>query len=61
MTVGSQARSVTWFEEVLNQRDRNLAAETAPPEGLYLVAVTYPDEFSLPAVPEGPMLLEGQL
>ena len=52
---------MTWFEEVLNQRDRHLAAETAPPEGLYLVAVTYPDEFSLPAVPEGPMLLEGQL
>ena len=34
--------------EVLASRDRKLNAATAPPDGLYLVAVRYPAEFGLP-------------
>ena len=61
LSVGSQSESVQWFEQVLDGRDRTKAAETAPAEGLYLVSVAYPDEFALPATPEGPTLLEARL
>lgn len=39
--VGSGARGVEGFRAVLAARDRNLAGPTAPPEGLFLVAVRY--------------------
>ena len=61
LSVGSQSHSVEWFEKVLEGGDRTQAAETAPADGLYLVSVTYPDEFCLPATPEGPTLLEARL
>ena len=61
LAVGSQSQSVDWFRSVLASQDRALAAETAPPDGLYLTAVNYPDIFGLPATPPGPTLLEGQL
>jgi tRNA pseudouridine38-40 synthase len=56
MTVGSGKQPVTWLTDVLNARDRRLGAETAPPYGLYLVEVTYPDEFELPITELGPMI-----
>jgi tRNA U38,U39,U40 pseudouridine synthase TruA len=34
---------------VLASRDRKTSAATAPPDGLYLAAVSYPPEFGLPA------------
>ena len=61
LAVGSQSSSVEWFEEVLQSRDRTLAADTAPAEGLYLVNVSYPGEFRLPETPDGPTLLRGRL
>lgn len=61
LSVGSQSKSVQWFEQVLEGRDRTKAAETAPAEGLYLVSVAYPDEFCLPVTPEGPTLLDARL
>lgn len=61
LTVGNASRSVEWFEQVLASRDRTLAAETAPADGLYLARVDYPDTFGLPQTPEGPTLLTGHL
>jgi len=61
LAVGAGLRTVEWFENVLLKRDRTLAAETAPPDGLYLTAVSYPPGFELPDTPEGPTLLTGHL
>ena len=37
-----------WVAELLQQRDRKLAAPTFAPDGLYLSAVRYADEWGLP-------------
>ena len=47
--VGSGKRSVQWLKEVLQAKDRTQAGITAPPHGLYLTGVEYPDEFLLPS------------
>lgn len=39
--IGRGARSVEWLKEVLASQDRRLAGPTAPPQGLFLVSVTY--------------------
>lgn len=49
MAVGVGDRPVEWPREVLERRDRTQAGVTAPAEGLYLLAVRYPDRFGLPA------------
>lgn len=38
---------------VLASRDRKANAATAPPDGLYLAAVSYPAQFGLPAAADG--------
>lgn len=40
-----------WASEVLAARNRKLAAETAPPDGLYLIQVRYPEQYELPTHP----------
>lgn len=40
-------RSLDWIDEVLRCRDRKLAGETAPPHGLFLCQVNYPEEIFL--------------
>lgn len=47
MEVGSGAQSEGWLAEVLRSRDRRLAGATAPPHGLYLSEVCYPQQFGL--------------
>jgi tRNA pseudouridine38-40 synthase len=59
MAVGSGRQSAGWIGALLAGRDRSAAAETAAPDGLYLVDVSYPPAFGLPDIPEGPLLLEG--
>ena len=54
MAVGDGRQAAEWLGRILAARDRTLAAETAPACGLYLSAVTYPDEFGLPAMSPGP-------
>ena len=61
LAVGSGARSVDWIAELMDARDRTLAAETAPPDGLYLTEVCYPPTFGLPETPPGPGILSGWL
>lgn len=45
--VGLGKKQPEWVEEVLIAKNRRLGAETAPPYGLYLVGVTYPQRFNL--------------
>jgi len=47
--VGCGKRKVEWMAEVLDKRDRTKGGITAPPNGLYLVGVGYPKEFTLPS------------
>ena len=49
LKVGTGERPVAWMAELLALKDRTLAGPTASAEGLYLVAVQYPDEYELPA------------
>lgn len=52
MTIGAGDRPIEWAQEVLERRDRTQAGVTAPAEGLYLLAVRYPERFGLPMVTE---------
>lgn len=55
IAVGSGRHPVSWVEEVLLAKDRKLGAETAPPYGLYLVKVTYPQQFGIVHSGLGPL------
>ena len=57
MAVGSGKKTLDWVHEVLEAKDRRLGAETAPPYGLYLVDVTYPEQFGLNQKFLGPLLV----
>lgn len=46
--VGKGARSADWVRDVLQSRDRSLAAQTAGAEGLYLESVRYDASWELP-------------
>lgn len=59
MAVGSGRKPEGWCAQLLALGDRTRAAETAPADGLYLVDVEYPQRFSLPPTPPGPLLLSG--
>ena len=54
--VGEGKRPVAWVQQVLESRDRAQAGITSPAEGLYLVNVTYPEQYSLPTVSGFPVL-----
>lgn len=41
VAVGQGKRPESWVAEVLAARDRSMAGQTAPPQGLFLVAVKY--------------------
>jgi tRNA pseudouridine38-40 synthase len=49
IAVGRGRRPVAWLHDVLEQRDRRLAAPTFMADGLYLAEVKYPAEFDVPA------------
>ncbi|WP_339721652.1 tRNA pseudouridine(38-40) synthase TruA [uncultured Paraglaciecola sp.] len=55
--VGSKEKPVSWIKTLLQEKDRTKAAATAKPNGLYLVHVTYPEQFELPKTPLGPLFL----
>ncbi|MBU3003008.1 tRNA pseudouridine(38-40) synthase TruA [Paraglaciecola arctica] len=57
LKVGSKEKPITWIQTLLQDKDRTKAAATAKPNGLYLVHVTYPEEFDLPKTPLGPLFL----
>ena len=51
MDIGAGKAEVAWAKQVLDARDRRKGGVTAPPDGLYLLQVDYPERFRLPAVP----------
>lgn len=57
LVIGRGEQAAEWLGELLAGKDRTLAAATAKPHGLYLVAVDYPDEYQLPKVTPGPLWL----
>ncbi|GAA0290218.1 tRNA pseudouridine(38-40) synthase TruA [Psychrosphaera haliotis] len=57
IAVGKGDKPVEWMAEVLAKKDRTQAAETAKPNGLYLIDVDYPEEFNLPTSKLGPLFL----
>ncbi|HEX5793525.1 MAG TPA: tRNA pseudouridine(38-40) synthase TruA [Rheinheimera sp.] len=57
LEVGMQNRPPQWIGDLLTAKNRNLAAATAKPGGLYLVDVDYPAHFGLPATELGPLFL----
>lgn len=56
MDIGAGAAEPGWAAEVLAARDRRCAAMTALPNGLYLVDVSYPEQFGIPGGPDLPHL-----
>lgn len=52
--VGTGRESVAWFKEVLEARNRTVAAPTFAAAGLYLVGVRYPEELGLPSYSPAP-------
>ncbi|MBV1959883.1 MAG: tRNA pseudouridine(38-40) synthase TruA [Pseudomonadales bacterium] len=58
--IGSGKYEPKWAKEVLEARNRCDGAMTASANGLYLVAVDYPEKFQLPDNPLGPFLVADQ-
>ena len=48
VAIGSGEQDVTWAARVLEGRDRTRAGMAAPPHGLTLVRVYYPDALGIP-------------
>jgi len=50
MDIGAGEREPEWAADVLAARDRKLGGITAPPGGLYLTAVSYPEHYRIASV-----------
>jgi len=48
IVIGHHQRPVSWLATLLAQKDRTLAAKTAPAQGLYFVNAHYPKPYGLP-------------
>ena len=59
MAVGSGRQRPGWLGELLSGGDRTVAADTAAPDGLYLVSVDYDQRWGLPPRVPGPPLYPG--
>lgn len=59
MDVGTGERPIGWVSELLSYRDRTRGGVTAPPNGLFLVDVQYPEHFGIPQGAMYPHFLRG--
>ena len=48
VAIGVGEARVDWIGELLDKRDRTAGGVAAPPHGLTLIRVDYPDEFGIP-------------
>ncbi|MFT4562291.1 MAG: tRNA pseudouridine38-40 synthase [Gammaproteobacteria bacterium] len=55
VAVGDGRETPNHVADVLNARNRVAAGQTAAPDGLYLVEVSYPREFNLPPAVSNPL------
>ena len=58
LAAGRGERDPDWIREILLAGDRKAAGITAPAEGLYLVSVSYPESFGIPARALAPPILD---
>lgn len=56
MKIGAGVKEPQWIHDVMLAKSRQAAAETAPPDGLYLTQVHYPEPYIFPLV-DPPFLL----
>lgn len=56
MAIGAGEREPAWARQILDMRDRTAGGVTAPPYGLYLMEVHYPDNFAIPALERSAMV-----
>ncbi len=61
LVVGKGRSEEGWIEELMRLKDRTRAADTAPPNGLYLVGVSYPVRFGVPELEPGPVFLPASI
>jgi tRNA pseudouridine38-40 synthase len=45
--IGSGKQAIHWTQELLDVKSRKLGGITAPPDGLYLGAVFYPEHYKI--------------
>ncbi len=58
LEIGCGKKDKEWLAEIFAKRNRQIAAATAPSDGLYLVDVTYPAKFRIPRPQNvGPLFL----
>ena len=57
LEVGRGNQQIDWMAELLTAEDRTRAGVTAPPDGLYLCRVRYPEEFEITEQVKYPLLL----
>ncbi|WP_235015467.1 tRNA pseudouridine(38-40) synthase TruA [Oceanicoccus sp. KOV_DT_Chl] len=57
LEIGKGNQPSSWAKAVLAAKDRTVAAATAPPQGLYLVGVSYPEHYGLPVYAPGPYFI----
>lgn len=49
LQIGLGKQDSSWMAEVLQAKDRSIAAPTFSPAGLYLAQISYPEQFEIPA------------
>src|SRR5690606_515332 len=54
LAVGRRQKQENWPRELLALRDRAQGEVTAPPDGLFLVSVAYPQHCGVPSFQPGP-------
>lgn len=59
LAVGRGEHPPRWINQLIEGRDRARAAATAPPDGLYLSGVDYPERCGLPPSRRPPVFLAG--
>ena len=61
MAIGMGREDLNWCQKVLAAKDRTQASVTAPPYGLFLTHVDYPQHFGIPVSQGAPSLIQAML
>lgn len=61
MAIGMGREPVGWCKQVLEAKDRTRASVTAPPYGLFLTHVDYPEHFQIPVSNGAPSIIQALL